>query len=326
MSAATHRVVALAGDGAVVRTATLLAVATHPDGLPDGPALPGDGDPIAAIWWAEDGRVTYVSRGGATVSIDGAVLPEVGAPTPVDIPETATVRLSLPGGPVGEPPAWGDLRDAVVAGGAAAMVPLVDQMAVDEAPGVEFDWVDLREAAAGAEERPALAVGESRAVAVESAESGEMVEGILCSRDHFNNPSAAYCQVCGISMVHLTHGLVTGVRPTMGFLVFDNGATYALDRDYVAGRAPDVSGAERASPLTIFDDELSVSGTHARIDLSGWDVVLHDLGSTNGTFIWDAAHRQWNHVPPNTPTVLAPGSTAAFGRQTFVFESAVRRR
>ncbi len=325
MSAETHRVVALPGDGAVVRTATLLAIAAQPDGLPEGPGLPTGADPVAAIWWAEDGRASYMSRGGATISVDGAALPEVADPTPLDIPEAATVRLTLPDGPVGDPPTWGNLRDAVVAAAAAVMVPLVDSGAAVEPPAVGFDWVDLREAGGAAQERPALAVGESGTVAG-LAEPGAMVEGILCSRDHFNNPSAAYCQVCGISMVHLTHGLVTGVRPTMGFLVFDNGATYALDRDYVAGRAPDVSGTHAASPLTILDDELSVSGTHARIDLSGWDVVLHDLGSTNGTFIWDAAHRQWNHVPPNTPTILAPGSTAAFGRQTFVFESAVRGR
>ncbi|MEM7286734.1 MAG: FHA domain-containing protein [Actinomycetota bacterium] len=327
MSSATHRVAALPGEGAVARTPDLLAVAADADALPEGPALRSTDRPVAAIWWAVDGQTSYATRAGATVTVDGTVLPDAADPTPMAIAETSTVRLALPGASPDAPPDWGDLRDGVVAGSAAVLVPLVEPRPEAEPhAAVEFDWVDLRAGADGVEPRQALAVGESQATSVEEAHVAELVQGIMCSRNHFNNPQAAYCQVCGISMVHLTHGPVTGPRPTLGFLVFDDGATYALDRDYVAGRAPDISGEPNASPLTILDEELSVSGTHARIDLSGWDVVLHDLGSTNGTFIWNAAQQQWVHVPPHTPTILSPGSTAAFGRQTFVFESAVRQR
>ena len=31
-----------------------------------------------------------------------------------------------------------------------------------------------------------------------------MVEGVLCARNHFNDPDVAYCRQCGISMVQQT--------------------------------------------------------------------------------------------------------------------------
>ncbi len=151
-----------------------------------------------------------------------------------------------------------------------------------------------------------------------------VVEGILCSRHHFNNPIASYCMVCGISMVHLTHNLVPGPRPTLGFIVFDNGSTYGLDRSYVVGREPGQIGEANVAPLAIHDDNETLSRRHAEIRLVGWDVHIVDLGSTNGTFVWDVSFERWNQIAPNTPVLLSPGDTVALGRRTFVFESVTR--
>ncbi|MEZ5410525.1 MAG: FHA domain-containing protein [Acidimicrobiales bacterium] len=151
-----------------------------------------------------------------------------------------------------------------------------------------------------------------------------VVEGILCSRHHFNNPIASYCMVCGISMVHLTHNLVPGPRPTLGFIVFDNGSTYGLDRSYVVGREPGQIGEANVAPLAIHDDNETLSRRHAEIRLVGWDVHIVDLGSTNGTFVWDVSFERWNQIAPNTAVLLSPGDTVALGRRTFVFESVTR--
>lgn len=151
-----------------------------------------------------------------------------------------------------------------------------------------------------------------------------VVEGILCSRHHFNNPIASYCMVCGISMVHLTHNLVPGPRPTLGFIVFDNGSTYGLDRSYVVGREPGQILEPNVAPLAIHDDNETLSRRHAEIRLVGWDVHIVDLGSTNGTFVWDVSFERWNQIAPNTPVLLSPGDTVALGRRTFVFESVTR--
>lgn len=156
----------------------------------------------------------------------------------------------------------------------------------------------------------------------EAANDGtEIVHGILCSRQHFNDPRARYCMVCGISMIHLTHNPIPGPRPTLGFVVFDDGATYTLDRSYLLGRDP-VPDEPGFDPLVVSDEERqTVSRAHAEIRLSGWDVTVTDLGSTNGSFLWDAERRSWSQLMANSPITLAGGATVAIGRRTFVFES-----
>jgi pSer/pThr/pTyr-binding forkhead associated (FHA) protein len=151
-----------------------------------------------------------------------------------------------------------------------------------------------------------------------------VVHGIVCSRDHFNNPTAAFCMVCGISMVHVTHNLVPGPRPTLGFVVFDDGSTFGLDRSYVIGREPGETGDLHTAPLTIQDNNETLSRRHAEIRLIDWTVHLVDLGSTNGTFIWDGTFERWTQIAAHQPVTLAPGATVALGRRTFVFESVTR--
>ena len=151
-----------------------------------------------------------------------------------------------------------------------------------------------------------------------------IVQGIICSRDHFNNPAAAYCMVCGISMVHVTHNLVPGPRPTLGFVVFDDGSTFGLDRSYLIGREPGEPADRHTAPLTIQDNNETLSRRHAEIRLIDWTVHLIDLGSTNGTFIWDAAYERWNKLEEHQLASLPPGATVALGRRTFVFESVNR--
>ena len=151
-----------------------------------------------------------------------------------------------------------------------------------------------------------------------------MVHGIVCSRGHFNNPAASYCMVCGISMVHVTHNLVPGPRPTLGFVVFDDGSTFGLDRSYLVGREPGETHDPLIAPLTIQDNNETLSRRHAEIRLIEWGVHLVDLKSTNGSFIWDVTVEHWNQIAPNQPVPLAPGDTVALGRRTFVYESVTR--
>ncbi len=150
------------------------------------------------------------------------------------------------------------------------------------------------------------------------------VQGILCSRQHFNNPGASNCMVCGLSMLHLTHNLVRGLRPTLGFIVFDDGATFGLDRSYVIGREPVRADGTNAQLLVLHDNNETLSRTHAELQLSDWTVQLVDLNSTNGTYIWDQTFERWNQLAPGHPVELNSGDTVALGRRTFVFESVSR--
>jgi hypothetical protein len=155
----------------------------------------------------------------------------------------------------------------------------------------------------------------------------KMVQGIMCSRQHFNSPDSAYCSSCGISMVHATHNLVTRERPPLGFLVFDDGSTFTLDDRYVLGREPETDALvqnEEARPIPLEDPQMSVSRVHAEIQLVGWDVQLMDRGSTNGTHLLNDRGDGWDRLAPNEPQVVVPGSRVAVGQRTFVYETPQR--
>ncbi len=167
--------------------------------------------------------------------------------------------------------------------------------------------------------------GDGPAPPAATAQKGRVdVEGILCSRGHFNNPKSSYCMVCGMSLLHLTPHPVVRPRPTLGFIVFDDGASFGLDRSYVIGREPSAGDNPDAEQLVIHDNNDTLSRTHAELRLDGWTVQIVDLGSTNGTYVWDAQNDRWNQLTAGHPIELQSGETVALGRRTFVFESVSR--
>lgn len=180
------------------------------------------------------------------------------------------------------------------------------------------------------EETPA-AVDEAPATVTPDAHTGVVpieVQGIMCSRGHFNSPAARFCVQCGISMVHQTHHLVTRARPPLGVLVSDEGAVHPLSADVVIGRDPEtaedvVSG--HAVPLLMQDPGGSMSRIHARIVLVGWDVNVVDASSANGTFVATTDEDEWTRLEPGVPTTVKPGSRISMGGRTLTFESHQKR-
>lgn len=166
--------------------------------------------------------------------------------------------------------------------------------------------------------RSAAADGEGAASIVD--ERAIEVSGILCPRDHFNNPAASYCMVCGLSMAHLARNQIVGARPTLGFIVFDDGATYGLDRSYLIGREPNSPEDGVTELLVLHDNNETLSRHHAKLELIDWTVHLTDLESTNGTYVWDVSFERWNQLSPQHSVELMSGDTVALGRRTFVFE------
>lgn len=153
--------------------------------------------------------------------------------------------------------------------------------------------------------------------------SAVMVDGIYCSRDHFNNPGAIFCTLCGISMVHQTHNLMRGPRPPLGVLLTDTGDVFVLSRDYVVGREPGtapevVSGA--SLPLELVDEEGTMSRVHARILLDGWEVRVSDASSANGTFM-SVDGSEWSRLEPERPVTISPGVRISMGARTLAFET-----
>ncbi|MEO1063197.1 MAG: FHA domain-containing protein [Actinomycetota bacterium] len=271
-------------------------------GDPAGPlVLRGLGDGSGPVSDEHDLRAGIVPGRGVTVSRRADELDE---PMP-----TAMHELVAP--PPPPPPA------AAVA---------VSEIVEAPTPG-NFEVLDLLGGTDDGELAPLPVLDAPDVVAPEPVEDdqAELVPGILCSRGHFNNPQARYCMVCGISMVHLTHRVVHQPRPTLGFAVFDDGATYAFDRAYVVGRDPEDEAQERDAEALLLDDaERTVSRAHAEIRPVEWDVVLVDLGSTNGTFVWNPPAGRWDRLEPGAQRRLESGAAVSIGRRTFVFESVHR--
>ncbi|MGW5743758.1 FHA domain-containing protein [Amycolatopsis sp. NPDC003861] len=173
---------------------------------------------------------------------------------------------------------------------------------------------------------PAQPTNTAQAITIESttdSRSGGVatVSGVRCARDHFNDPAVSYCSVCGISMAQAPRSPDVGPRPQLGVLVLDDGTTVPLVRDLVLGRMPEFDeavAAGEADPVTLADP--LVSRRHARIALRGWQVVVTDLQSANGTFVLPRGSATWRRLEPGAGAVLEPGSTVAAGmRQLHYF-------
>lgn len=110
-----------------------------------------------------------------------------------------------------------------------------------------------------------------------------------------------------------------------GALVFDDGSTFALDRDYVVGRRPEKdprvqSGAAEA--LTVVDPDSVLSSAHALISRSGQRTLLRDLGSLNGTHVAPPGATDWTKLDQHQEVPIVPGTRLLFGWTIATFTDA----
>ncbi|MFI7029711.1 FHA domain-containing protein [Microbispora rosea] len=147
-------------------------------------------------------------------------------------------------------------------------------------------------------------------------EQRPMVYGVDCKNDHFNDPRAPYCAVCGIPIDQRAVVPYKGPRPLLGVLLLDDGMALPLEADYLLGRdperAPEVQSGE-ARPARVTSPDGSVSRRHLRVFLENWDVNLLDLGSVNGTQIQPPGDPNFYDIPPNEPVPILPGTTVRVG-------------
>jgi hypothetical protein len=155
-----------------------------------------------------------------------------------------------------------------------------------------------------------------------TATDASLVIGVRCAHGHFNDPKVPYCTVCGISMVQLTRVPAPGPRPPLGVLTLDDGTAHPVERGYVIGRSPDLDElvqSGRAEPLAMADR--TVSRVHARVLPNGWDLVLTDVGSKNGTRICPGGDGSWSAIPPGAAVPLTPGSRLKVGTRVLRYDS-----
>jgi hypothetical protein len=161
-------------------------------------------------------------------------------------------------------------------------------------------------------------------LAAEETDDRAKVHGFLCSRGHLNDPRVHFCALCGIRMAERTGVFLEGVRPPLGLLVFDNGATVNLDADYLLGREPDSDErvlAGELRPLLVVDTTGGVSRHHLEVRLHEWDVLVIDAGSANGTLVAAAGAPGWSSLVPGQAVRLTPGTAVRLGGRQFAFQS-----
>ncbi len=149
-----------------------------------------------------------------------------------------------------------------------------------------------------------------------------IVEGLACNQGHINRLSASYCSSCGRRLQD-TLSVRKGVRPPLGTLILDDGSTFSVDRDYVAGRAPQqddrvTNGAAEA--LAIEDPDREISRIHAEIRLDKWDALLIDRHSANGTYLRRGGTGGWLRLNPLEWHRLSDGDEVALGQRVLVFQ------
>lgn len=144
-----------------------------------------------------------------------------------------------------------------------------------------------------------------------------------CKNGHFTDPDARSCLICGAAIRRRSANMERGPRPVLGMLVLEDGATVAVDGDYVVGRDPardqSVSSGE-ARPLRVVDAESTVSRIHAEVHLEGWQVLLTDLGSANGTRVQQPGEKTEQVLEPKVPVPLQHGAQIFVGASCLRYE------
>lgn len=263
-----------------------------------------------------DLRSGVIPAGGFSVSVEAtpamAMSEVVAEPTPTPTPTPEPVAPAPEPAP---PPAFPD---------PVGPPPTGDRPLPKAEPDVvaHFDSVKLSDLDDDDAPTPLPIVADQRDLRPEAAVSE--VRGVFCKNRHFNDPRVLFCAVCGINMVHQTPVLVNGQRPPLGVIVLDDGAVFQLDTDYLLGRDPDADDRVRQGEcrgIPVIDASNMVSRVHARLELRGWDVVLIDNTSTNGTFVNSPKSVEWRRMASSGEEVLTPGTRVRIGHRTLAFNT-----
>ena len=124
------------------------------------------------------------------------------------------------------------------------------------------------------------------------------VRASICPQGHANPPEIRDCLTCSQPLT----GMFSYVRrPALATLTLSTGAAIEVAGDVVVGRAPQVQrGGDPhiVALVTVPSPQHMVSRSHLILTTSGWSILAHDLGSSNGTVL---------ARPGATPVLLGSG-------------------
>jgi hypothetical protein len=251
------------------------------DGFTASPiAGTGSPQPVAVTHAAVDqpveaGRATAVDDSRPDINLDGFLFHQTTEDVSRTEPALPLDDLSWLGGQAQRSP---DLAEAVTPAPptqAATPAPPVRSAASPNADsGLSFD----AEATTFRPGRAPVQVG---------GPDQSIVLAVACPAGHPNPPQSAGCRRCGVPIPPGQFPRPMP-RPALGQLRLSTGEVHPLDRGFLLGRNPTARDDAAGPPpnvLRLISRDGDVSRNHAEIRLDGWQVVVADLGSMNGTFL-----------------------------------------
>jgi FHA domain len=136
---------------------------------------------------------------------------------------------------------------------------------------------------------------------------------VLCPNGHVSPPNATRCRVCGSPVG--TRGPQFVAHPVLAVLRASDGSSAAVDRPVLIGRAPssDRSSSQAPRLMTVPSPNHDISRTHLEVAPDGWQVVVTDLNSTNGTILVRPGAVDRQQLAPGERIPVQVGSVMELG-------------
>ena len=171
-----------------------------------------------------------------------------------------------------------------------------------------------------AAELRALVGGGSGAAAPSDGPAGGHL-AIRCPRNHLNPPHASSCRACGQPVRGQTPVRVATID--LGAFRFRDGTRVPVRKPMLMGRSPKMSGpiaGEIPEMVQIDSPAQDISRTHLEVRVEGWQVLVIDRDSTNGTIV-SLPGREPQRLRPHQPVPLPIGASVDLaGEAEFTFE------
>ena len=136
---------------------------------------------------------------------------------------------------------------------------------------------------------------------------------VLCQNGHANPPNSNRCRVCGSPVARRVPQFVAG--PVLAVLRVSDGSTAEVDRPVLIGRAPSGDRGSSRSPrlMPVPSPNHDISRTHLEVAPKGWQIVVTDLNSTNGTVLVRPGAVDRQQLAPGEPVPVQLGSVIELG-------------
>lgn len=129
---------------------------------------------------------------------------------------------------------------------------------------------------------------------------------VSCPSRHLNPPEATSCRVCGRPVT--PRQPVRVHRPQLGRLCRPGLPDLPVAGPMILGRRPEWHGPGPSPQLvTVHDPVQNISRSHVSVSVSGWDVAVTDLGSSNGTRL-ELPNGQNRALVPHRPITIVPST------------------